>query len=406
MKRREDGRGGQSEEQGEKGVQPVGLPNIKRNCHVSAAIHLAAIGVGYNKVTNTQLWEYVDDFTGHKGSMSERHMGEILGAMDLTQVSGAAEGDALEILNHLRGKEKHEGQGWHWKCRCTRVEFEASPQGVVRLEGRVKAGETVSSNMQYCCGCGKMTAEKSLKVGKTQHTVAVAGRGGFWDGELDQGVWVQGEERKHWFQTVGALVWKESAEGRKRKAQKLNDSQKGCGGHFVARRRVHGTWWECDDTSVQPYSKRADEQEEGEIRAVILQRMQIPGQIARSGQEIITLQEARREVERWWKMPQLGSRGQGEGGRLRHWKRLQERGGIAPARIERLLRTWPELDEEQGVRENDEGARVMSTEGLEGDAGAAGEEHARARSAPRGERGGGGRAQDTIVRAQVFTIVL
>ena len=131
---------------------------------------------------------------------------------------------------------------------------------------------------------------------------------------------------------------------------------------------MHGTWWECDDTSVQPYSKRADEQEAGEIRAVILQRMQIPGQIVRSGQEIITLQEARREVERWWKMPHLGSRGQGEGERLRHWKRLQERGEIAPARIERLLRTWPELDEEQGVRENDEGARVMSTEGLEGDA--------------------------------------
>jgi len=165
----------------------------------------------------------------------------------------------------------------------------------------------------------------------------------------------------------------------------------------VARRRVHGTWWECDDTSVQPYSKRADEQDEGEIRAVILQRMQIPGLIDRSGQEIITLQEARREVERWWKMPHLGAGGQGEGRRLRHWKRLQERGGIAPARIERLLRTWPELDEAQGARENDEGARVMSTEGREGDAGTAGEEHAGARPAPRGERGVSGRAQGTII---------
>jgi hypothetical protein len=63
------------------------------NCHVSAAIHLAAIDTGYNKVTNTQLWEYVDDFTGHKGNMSARHMAEILEAMDLTQVPGAAEGD-------------------------------------------------------------------------------------------------------------------------------------------------------------------------------------------------------------------------------------------------------------------------------------------------------------------------
>jgi len=55
MKRR-GGSGEQIEEKEESGARPVGLPNIKNNSHVSAAIHLAAIERGYNEVTNTQLW--------------------------------------------------------------------------------------------------------------------------------------------------------------------------------------------------------------------------------------------------------------------------------------------------------------------------------------------------------------
>ena len=52
MKRRGSSRG-QIEEEEEIGARPVGLPNTNNNCHVSAAIHLAAIERGYNEVTNT-----------------------------------------------------------------------------------------------------------------------------------------------------------------------------------------------------------------------------------------------------------------------------------------------------------------------------------------------------------------
>ena len=45
------GTGGQIEEKEENGARPVGLPNIDSNCHVSPAIHLAAIVRGYNEVT-------------------------------------------------------------------------------------------------------------------------------------------------------------------------------------------------------------------------------------------------------------------------------------------------------------------------------------------------------------------
>jgi hypothetical protein len=67
MKRR-GGSGGQIEQKEEIGARPVGLPNINNYCHVSAAIHFAAIERGYNEVTNTQLWEHVNNHMGKKDS--------------------------------------------------------------------------------------------------------------------------------------------------------------------------------------------------------------------------------------------------------------------------------------------------------------------------------------------------
>jgi hypothetical protein len=67
--KREGVGGRQPEEEEERGVKPVGLPNINNNCHVSAAIHLAAIERGYNEATNTQLWENANNHTGTKGRM-------------------------------------------------------------------------------------------------------------------------------------------------------------------------------------------------------------------------------------------------------------------------------------------------------------------------------------------------
>lgn len=37
--------------------------------------------------------------------------------MELGRVPEAAEGDAIAILDQLRGQERCEGQGWHWECR-------------------------------------------------------------------------------------------------------------------------------------------------------------------------------------------------------------------------------------------------------------------------------------------------
>ena len=118
--------------------------------------------------------------------------------------------------------------------------FEKSKQGVVRLGGMVRAGERVSSKLQWCRVCGKMTAEKRLRVEKAQQTVAGAGGKGSWEGSLEQGVWVQGREEQQWFQTVGALVWKEPVEWRGEKTQKPSESEGRCGRNFVARRLVHG----------------------------------------------------------------------------------------------------------------------------------------------------------------------
>jgi hypothetical protein len=101
MKRGGSG-GSQSEEEEERGVKAVGLPNIDNNSHVSAAIHLAAIERGYNEVTNTQVWDHANNHTARKGRMEKRHMMEILSAMELEKVPGASSGDALAILDHLR----------------------------------------------------------------------------------------------------------------------------------------------------------------------------------------------------------------------------------------------------------------------------------------------------------------
>jgi hypothetical protein len=38
-----------------------------------------------------------------------------------------------------------------------------------------------------------------LTVENTQQTMAVAGVKGFWEGGLEQGVWVQGREELQWF---------------------------------------------------------------------------------------------------------------------------------------------------------------------------------------------------------------
>jgi hypothetical protein len=102
---------------------------------VSSAIHLAAIERGYNEVTNTQLWEHANNHTGTKGRMEKRHMMEILSAMELEKVPGASSGDALAILEHLRGKEGYKGQGWYWECQCGWKKFEKTERGVVRIEG-------------------------------------------------------------------------------------------------------------------------------------------------------------------------------------------------------------------------------------------------------------------------------
>ena len=67
---------------------------------------------------------------------------------------------------------------------------------------------------------------------------------------------------------------------------------------MTALRFVHCVWWDCDDGSVQQYIAGADEREEEEIRAVVLQKMQNANRIARDGGEIITLEAGQREVER------------------------------------------------------------------------------------------------------------
>jgi hypothetical protein len=133
-------------------------------------------------------------------------------------------------------------------------------------------------------------------------------------------------------------------EWRGEKTQKPSESEGRCGRNFVARRLVHDALWECDDESVKRYNQGEDEREEGEIGAVILQKTQNSGQMSRTEEEIITQEDAQREVERWWKLPHAGPDGEGVGARLRHWRRIHQVGGLSPERIERGLRTWPELD--------------------------------------------------------------
>jgi hypothetical protein len=69
-------------------------------------------------------------------------------------------------------------------------------------------------------------------------------------------------------------VWKENGVRKRAKVRKMNEGEGSGKGHFTALRLVHGVWWECDDESVKRYSAGADEGEEGEIRAVVLQKMQ------------------------------------------------------------------------------------------------------------------------------------
>jgi hypothetical protein len=76
----------------------------------------------------------VINHTGKKDIMEKRHILEILTAMDLERVPGMVEGDVIAILDHLRGQERCEGQGWHWECRCGMGGFEKNQQGV-RLGG-------------------------------------------------------------------------------------------------------------------------------------------------------------------------------------------------------------------------------------------------------------------------------
>ena len=68
-------------------------------------------------------------------------------------------------------------------------------------------------------------------------------------------------------------MWKEPVECRGKKTQKLSESEGRCGGHFVARRLVHGAWWECDDESVKRYNEHF----------VWERRAREPGQRCRSG---------------------------------------------------------------------------------------------------------------------------
>ena len=164
--------------------------------------------------------------------------------------------------------------------------------------GKLRAGEEVNSNLQWCEGCKRWVAEKKLGIEETQQIVVIVGGRGLWEGGLDQGVWVQGGKVQQWFQTVGALVWKENGERRRAKARKLNGGEGRGGGHFTALRFVHCVWWDCDDGSVKQYIAGADEREEEEIRAVVLQKMQNANRIARDGGEIITLEAGQREVER------------------------------------------------------------------------------------------------------------
>ena len=185
--KREGGGGRQPEEEEERGVKPVGLPNIDNNCHVSAAIHLAAIARGYNEVTNTQLWEHANNHTGRKGSMQGEDMAKILSAMELEKVPGASSGDTLSILDHLRGREGCIGQGWYWECRCGWKKFEKTDKGVVRVEGKLRAGGEVNNKLQWCEGCKSLVAEKKLGVEETQQTVVISGGAGLWEGGLDQG---------------------------------------------------------------------------------------------------------------------------------------------------------------------------------------------------------------------------
>jgi hypothetical protein len=277
--------GRQPEEEEERGVQPVGLPNIDNNCHVSAAIYLAAIERGYNEVTNTQLWEHANNHTGRKGSMQGEDMAKILSAMEREKVPGVSSGDALAILDHLRGREGCLGQGWYWECRCGWEKFEKTDKGVVRIEGKLRAGGEVNSKLQGCERCKRLVAEKKLGVEETQQTVVISGGAGLWEGGLDQGVWVQGRKGQHWFQTVGALVWKENGVRKRAKVRKTNEGEGSGKGHFTALRLVHDVWWECDDESVKRYRAGADEGEEGEIRAVVLQKMKNDKRIARDGGE-------------------------------------------------------------------------------------------------------------------------
>ena len=164
--------------------------------------------------------------------------------------------------------------------------------------GKLRAGEEVNSKLQWCEGCKRWVAEKKLWIEETQQIVVIVGGRGLWEGGLDQGVWVQGGKVQQWFQTVGALVWKENGERRRAKARKLNGGEGRGGGHLTALRFVHCVWWDCDDGSVKQYIAGADEREEEEIRAVVLQKMQNANRIARDGGEIITLEAGQREVER------------------------------------------------------------------------------------------------------------
>jgi hypothetical protein len=115
--------------------------------------------------------------------------------------------------------------------------------------GKLRAGEEVNSKLQWCEGCKRWVAEKKLGIEETQQIVVIVGGRGLWEGGLDQGVWVQGGKVQRWFQTVGALVWKENGERRRAKARKLNGGEGRGGGHFTAleqtreRRRKFEQWY-------------------------------------------------------------------------------------------------------------------------------------------------------------------
>jgi hypothetical protein len=291
--------------------QPPGITNVRGSCYIASAIHVTAWELGYNRASNTTLWEHQRNWQDTPRTLTTGEVETILDLWDQPQASATVQPsrDAAQAVRSIRRRSGHEKDSVRQliTCRCGYRQEKITEDYVIPLSQLDIPTEDPRSGglkLVVCENCSKWAAQKEWELLSPRDVIYIESQGQISISAVTthsshRQVRVAGQSCL--YVLVGLIMYCQE--------------EFGGVGHYYATRRMGTDWWRCDDDHIEQSSLGLFAR--GIPTVLVYQWISgtVPTAITPRS-ELVRADQAIREVETWMRSSQTGP---GGWNRLTNW---------------------------------------------------------------------------------------